>query len=407
MFVLALATKTNHPTYKEIETIIDRSDPLIERLIGLFGCKKESLRYLRGKGPDLIGSVWLDNPRELLFAVDIAPAGRRPTDRREWKIFRSFWIGSDLDSNLCYGPLRGGFSQLPETFELLIFRGLCQLGYEAGWKKVNKLLHEDFERIHDIHDYFGFVANWCDCLAMRYPNPAGTDQLPLALLKRYSLAAIICQSERWHQQLNHEELDIRDLPTEPSNLSDWPPLLPQGFDVNQHQLISLISADQLSEEGFRLEHCVGGYSDACLLGDSHIVSVRNAAGDSLSTVEITLVQGSDQIWFPEVVQHRARNNEAPSKASKVALAGALEHLRTPLMQEHLGVLQAFHQDRRTQFSELLWSRGARFSLEVMSDVMNKILPDYDSAMIWVSSYLSGCRPSDSQQLNPVRQGAGQ
>lgn len=383
LFALELATKAaqGSTTFMDIETIIDRGDSLIESMAGKFYVKKESARFLRGKGPTLVGTDWLGEPIKLLWAIDTAPSEKRPKNRDEWVIFTSLW-------KYC-----GSWRNLGERFILAdyIFHDLCYAGYESSLKRLRQLFQDDLSRMYGIHDYFYFVADWCGGLRKLHidvDNPVWKD-INHRILMRYSAIELFKQSERWHHEISRLAILEVDPNLGETALSNWPALLLQPLDLNQRVLVSLTTSQQLSEEGFRLEHCVSSYSDACLLGDRHILSIRNPEGIRLSTVEIALKDGHDGQWIPEVIQHRASRNECPSKACIEALTGALEHLREPVFQKHLQDLQAFNLERRNKVQDFLDFRDSRLSTEIMCQIMAIVLNDYDHAMAWLKRNLSG------------------
>lgn len=70
-------------------------------------------------------------------------------------------------------------------------------------------------------------------------------------------------------------------------LSDLPPLLLNDFW--HHQLVELITADQLADEGNQMSHCVGGSGtrDQVKAGKLKVRSVRTADGKSIYTIGYT------------------------------------------------------------------------------------------------------------------------
>lgn len=379
MFALALAikAKSGHPTYMEIECIIDRGDPLIEKLASIAGVKRESVRFLRGKGPKQVGEVWLSNPIELVFAVDTAPSGKRPTNRNEWDVFRKLWVGCNL-----YQPDK--LYQL-DNLAVYLFKGLCQHGYEVILGKLRQLWQDDFERMQGMHDYFRFVDEWCNSLKKRRTNAAHhvSDELFIDLLIRYPAFELISQSERWHREIGMATVQESDSTFDEIDPDNWPALLPQPLQTGCLEVISLTSSRQLWAEGTYLEHCVSGYANLCLPGYRHILSIRNIEGESLSTAEISLKDGKDGHLFPVVIQHRARSNTPPSDDSLDALKLTIRHLQEPAMQKHMHELQAFHHNRQDMVDAYLYSCDSRYSTEVMSQVMEKVLKDYGKVVNWI------------------------
>ena len=72
-----------------------------------------------------------------------------------------------------------------------------------------------------------------------------------------------------------------------------------------------------------MQHCVGSYWRNCFLGHSHIISLRDGAGNPLSTLELSVNQKGPHRC--EIVQHRALKNKTPATELR-ALEGSLKTL---------------------------------------------------------------------------------
>lgn len=95
--------------------------------------------------------------------------------------------------------------------------------------------------------------------------------------------------------------------------AEWAPITEVTQAPNGMYVVPLCATSLLKEEGRRLSHCVGGYTSACKSRGHHIVSVRDAGGNSLSTAEISPIQaGSTEL---KVIQHRAKSNGRPGALS--------------------------------------------------------------------------------------------
>ena len=138
---------------------------------------------------------------------------------------------------------------------------------------------------------------------------------------KFGMFRVVEYSARWHREAMAEVNRATSVDTERST---WPCLLKQPVELAPGCFaVSLGNADVLAEEGRQMQHCVGGYWRHCFLGTSHIVSLRDANGKSLSTLEISLAQdGSNRC---EIVQHRAHHNKTPASHLR-ALEGRLKAL---------------------------------------------------------------------------------
>ncbi len=138
-----------------------------------------------------------------------------------------------------------------------------------------------------------------------------------------SATRIMDLSARWHRQQIAIDNQIRDF----SESDIWPALSePQTHGVPGNLAIRpLTSTEELQAEGARMNHCVGGYSRACMLEGSHILAIETAAGKPLSTVEIC--ETGDPNSPLEVEQHFAYDNEDPGDPSIKALEWYMNGIR--------------------------------------------------------------------------------
>ncbi len=81
------------------------------------------------------------------------------------------------------------------------------------------------------------------------------------------------------------------------------------------KLVTRNNSGELKTEGSDLNHCVGGYAGRCLKENSHIISVVNPEGNSVSTIEIETDYSNRS--FRES-QHMGKNNSSISQESRRA-----------------------------------------------------------------------------------------
>jgi len=118
---------------------------------------------------------------------------------------------------------------------------------------------------------------------------------------------------------------------------EWPPIFGQKeIEVPKSiagqsgwQIKTLTTSPELAQEGQDLAHCVGGYTEYCLLGDSHIVSVRNPQKKAVSTIEYNT---DYQQQKHDVVQHYGESNNKPEAIPK-KIERAIEDNLRPQPQE--------------------------------------------------------------------------
>ena len=80
MLAVALSSLPESFLLLEMEAVIDRGDKLIYALARVAGVRRCSVRCLIGKYPAELGNYWMDNPIELLRAIDLL-IPRKNTDK--------------------------------------------------------------------------------------------------------------------------------------------------------------------------------------------------------------------------------------------------------------------------------------------------------------------------------------
>lgn len=86
----------------------------------------------------------------------------------------------------------------------------------------------------------------------------------------------------------------------------WPALLSQPVMVGEYEFHELNTDIVLREEGYAMQHCVGGYAYQCAQGKTHIFSIRKM-GIRVATMELKKVS---DISF-EIVQIKGPRNSKP------------------------------------------------------------------------------------------------
>lgn len=379
--ILAKSASLSDFIYMDIGVIVDRGDPLSEGLARICNVQQKSVRLFRGKTPGLVGRYWLNNPIELLVAINKTPEGCIPSDQQGWHFFTlvadalkkcfPYWLSAS--------PSRQGYA-----FANWAFTGLCKAGLEKSWKKLDQLWNGNFLKLADAEDYLSFMDYWSNQRSglTQYGIRRNLDNIVpvLSLLQRYSILEIFRQSEIWHQEIamvGHDSTSSNLGPT-------WPGLIERPMQFEHLTVVPLTSPRELEEEGARLLHCVGIYSSQCMFGDAHILSIRTPYGSSLSTIEIALIVDQQKRIVPTVVQHRSLEDEAPSPECQAVLELLLAYLQTPELQDYLIRVQTFHEERRREAGFLMHSLEFPYTVETMDTIMRKVLPNYETASEWLA-----------------------
>jgi hypothetical protein len=354
-----------------VQSVIDTGQPLVTALSRIAGVKPSTVRLLRGQIPG--GLACTMNIVALLRALEKIPPGKRPRTKVQWELFEdllrwswSSWVKVTPDQEQLY--------ELTEH----IWLGLMTA--RPGF--VDRYLGEQRQYLNGIQDYLRFVGEWCACGAGEfqcnaYVKPIARSRLRDEVLLRYSAIEIATQSYVWHCEINNVE-HLADHPDD-EWLDHWPSLPGLPYQSGDITIMSLTSRFAVIQEGARLEHCAGSYVSSCRAGDTHIVSIRNADGESLSTAELSVKLNHNGKYVLAVEQHRSRKNNPPSKACVRLLDRYLAVAHAEIHQQALAEVDEFHRQRRIDYSALLEHCDEGMPVEAICRIMAKILPDHEKA----------------------------
>lgn len=386
---LAGLRRETHPHMLAAGVVVDRGDTLVDSLTNIFGLSKSAIRHFCGRPVAQIGARWTGDLAEALFAVDVAPMEARPRSRQDWEVFRRYWRYSRLG---IWGCGLGGPSRIRCFILEYIFQSLCRLGYtEASERRLNRMAGNQPSSVDQMYDYYLYVREWCQATwpetgrfslgtTKSTPGPSLFD----LFLMRYPLAELIRQSVVWHKEIaNVTSTADSDRPTSGCSVNNWPGLLRSPVCVGGISAVSLVSGDELRQEGFRLQHCVGSYADRCLMGDTHIFSFRDRQGGSLSTAEIELESDGGH-WVPRVIEHSGFENTPPPLECSLALDHVIHRLQEAALQEWISDMKPVHEQKREVVeSQLRNAENER--ARGGNTLMKKILPDFEAAYCWLGS----------------------
>jgi hypothetical protein len=386
---LMIARYPRVPLHMEIAAIIDRGDPLTDALATLLGVRKNSVRFLCGKGPSLLGEIWMEYPGDLFRAVEMISPDRRPRSREDWIMARDFWEGCGLakDNGYCYRPE----SYSAEALKQHMFTGLCARGYGTSTSLLARLWERDWFRLTDIGDYFRFAGQWCAAVANLnqhngHVRKAAQGRVRDEFLMRYPAVELIRQSQSWHRLVGQNVMEDSAV-VENVDQMTWPGLPGLPTNIGGYEVLSLTDFWEIQYEGYRMNHCVGNYLAPCMYGDSHIVSIRNDQGVPLSTLKLILQNEPNGQLVPVLIQHRGYSNGDPPSACVAVMKAILAILRQKEMIEPLIRLQRFHEDRAEDVSAMFWGRDESILDAKSVELMEQVLPDYDKAKCWLQRIL--------------------
>ncbi len=108
----------------------------------------------------------------------------------------------------------------------------------------------------------------------------------------------------------------------------WPGLTEPWEAPGGTWIVPVTDGRALLEEGSAMGHCVGSYGVSCAVGASHVVSVRDPWGRSLSTAEFAVPRAGP----PRLRQHAAAGNGRPPARAEAALDAYREAMATGLLR---------------------------------------------------------------------------
>ena len=272
-----------------------------------------------------VPETWRGDTAGLLSLLDPLPPEKVPSSEVEWNAFHSVCIGLRLDR-----ATERHRDDQDEKFQVKL-RWLIELG-RVGWQKSYErlasfdggmgALSDAFDLLDEIRDAGDYLAkkageectieaNWWEKSRKRW----------LKAPTKFGVFRIVDYSARWHRVIC---ADTGVPESTDTSRSVWPSLFAQPIKLAENVYATCLgNAAALSAEGRRMQHCVGLYWKNCFLGNSHIVSLRNDRGQSLSTLEFRVAKdGTRQC---EIIQHRAHQNKTPSDHLR-ALEGNLKAL---------------------------------------------------------------------------------
>lgn len=306
-------------------TILDESVP--EKKIKFF----QSLKWQR-LGTDIVHDK--KHLNKLLSLLDPLNKDHLPVSRKGWyalnylvkrftslpghELFAKELIKSSFGRNKAYGNIDYYTNQRTKEEIERDLSGVIDFIENFS----NKVIYPHVVRHHEGDNWNNDIPRQEDC----YPIAAH-------LLSSLSLRQLIKMSDDWHSVTRMEELrhimnlGRLKLPTE------WPTIIEGDYEApNGLCIVPLGTTQELIEEGKRMSHCVGTYADRCMYRGSNIVSIRDKAGRSLSTAEITFdaVMGIDEnqpSYKMNLVQHRSKQNMVPTEDAIQALESFMTDIK--------------------------------------------------------------------------------
>ena len=257
--------------------------------------------------------TWRGDLAGLLALLDPLPPEKVPSSELEWNAFHSIFLGLGIDRDA-----QAYFVNNEDRLQVKL-RWLAESA-RVGWQKSYErfaAFEGGMGAITDTFDFLDEIRDAGDYLAKQSGEKfCSEDDRKEKSRKRWLRAPtkfgafrIVEYSVRWHRAI-WTEAGLPD--SVDANRDVWPCLFPEPLELdNNIYAVPLGNAEALKEEGRRMRHCVGGYWRACFLGNSHIISLRDSSGQSLSTLQVCVA--NDGARRCDIIQHRAHENKTPDK----------------------------------------------------------------------------------------------
>lgn len=365
---------------------IDDGLPLVEAVAAELGVGKASVRGLRQVGPVVAGPLWEMDPCALLKALDRMPAHRRPRSTSDWASL------SSLNSHIV-AAVRDQTMRRPRVaLQEHLFDRLAVLDRARIEARINISLDDESFWTH-LRGFVRAIEIWISAIAIKYGHNVyvaaqAEARLATEMLISQPVSEVLSLAREWDKCIaSMLDGEAAELPP------NWPALLAEPVPFGGLVAVSLTSEAELIAEGDALDHCAGfGYAQCCALGRTHVVSIRDGRGRSLSTAEIR-IRYRNGCPTACVIQHAGPSNLDPPAQAEATLAAALRSLSDPTATNYLGgqhtvllqMQRLTEPDHSVMLEMLAW--------EGISTCMAKTLTDYEGVLAWVSRRLDdeeGC-----------------
>lgn len=341
IFLKALATGKPRDDATRIREAVDAGRPLVKELAAFWNVGPSAIKALIGRGPELIGSRWLDAPRQLARALDALPPEDRPADR--WEDWERLGQAIDTIRRILGHPDGADIlsRRLLREMGRRRFQNLSKLeaigGQLAGAAGAIALLRR---MLIAALDFTAQREARLDATESRSRAVLATDHL----ISHLKLQVLVDSARRFGQEYAalpvHQESEFAaEMP------GDFWPLMPADFTTANglRRITALTSRQEIASIGNRMGLCIEGGSElartvrACQDATTFMLLVSDAASHRpMSVAEIRLYRtyrqsGHDLV----VVQHRGMQNSRASPGCVRALHELLDTAKKPAGMGHL------------------------------------------------------------------------
>lgn len=304
---------------------VDSGAPLFACLAELLGVRENVIRSLARQRLALPDTVAMERQVAILSLI---PPEHRPRSEQDFSCLAciDLLLPTRQDMRLYLG-FRSGKSgdQWPACVALAESRWWPEIARRAtrsSWPEVLAWLQEhQGGAVIDLVSALNHAAFLCQF------GPT----VAFRIFEKSGLFHLLRLAQQWHQtwlRLIRGQDAGETMPQYP-DFVPWPALRKQAEWHGGRQIVPLLTADALYEEGERMGHCIGSYIDQAVRGRSFLFSLRDVSGRSCSTLELRVVNGEDHTQAPQVqiIEHRAHRNGKVDAVCQHAAEQFLQSLR--------------------------------------------------------------------------------
>lgn len=168
------------------------------------------------------------------------------------------------------------------------------------------------------------------------------------------------------------------------------------FSTESRVIVPLLSQADLIEEGRAMNHCIGGYTCDCRLGELQVWSIRTLDGKRCSTLATRFKRSPNGKWIAIVNDHRGHSNVAPDQSARQAAHDLMSTLSATDAD-----MRQFWEWRRTLAQLSVKERGVLIATRVLERSLLETLP----RKLSLDTLESDIRQSIGARTKPIRHSA--
>lgn len=278
------------------KAIDEGKPPLIDVLASHFGVPKSAIRSLRNQPGASIGPQWALRPDILAMVIADIPPHLRPQTADGW---RSFNASANLISEISGRPIQ-------TTANRLWMRTAAMQGYrvsDAADAELDRAAHDIDELSNRLTDALNFHLRQATGLSHR----AGVSAAVHAFVMAQNPIRLAKIALRWRNAYIREQANFSDERQLWIGVR-WHAVLDHTYETATRSIVCLTTVAELVAEGKAMNNCAASYTGPCLQGTSQIWSIRDLAGERLSTLETT-IKGPTKV---RIVQIKGPGNISPT-----------------------------------------------------------------------------------------------